>query len=177
MGLADVREMFEPKGEKPEWEMLYDFLKQVGKGEVVEYQQLSNALGRDLLKSRTPIYKAMQRLEAQDNRSLANVPGVGYRITTAQEHEGLARSHHLRSRRQLKKSHSKIKSADRTELSREERQRFDALEMAVKQQADMLRRLESRVTRVEERQEVQQDATSEKLDKLTEALKRHGIEV
>ncbi len=176
MAVIDAREIFAPKGEKPEWEILYEYLKECGKGDLVKYEQLSNLLGRDFLKGRTPIYKAMRRLEDEDHRSLLNVKNAGYRITVAQEHEGLARQHHKRSRRQLTKSYGKIKSADRTELSREERQRFDALEMSIKQHADMIRRLEARVNKVEAKQD-QQKVASEKLDKLMEALKRHGIEV
>ena len=170
------RDIFKPKGEVAEWEMLYDFLTTKEKGTVIKYAQLSAVLGRDLLEARSPLYRAMQELEMKDSRSLINVPGVGYRITIAQEHEGLARKHHKKSRRQIAKSLMKIESADKSQLTREERQRFENIEISLKQQADMIKRLDKRVAVVEQKQKTH-DGTAAKLDKLMAALERHGIKI
>lgn len=176
MTVIAARKVFEPKGSKSEWEMLYDFLRPLEKGTIIKYDQLSSVMGRNILEARGPVYRAMQELERQDNRSLANVVGIGYRITIAQEHEGLAKHHHAKSKRQMKKALLKVTSADKSQLTREERARFEAMELAIKQQGDMIKRLDSRVAVVEKKQE-KHDTTSAKLDKLMDALKRHGIEV
>lgn len=168
--------LFEPKGEKAEWEMLYDYLRPLKQGDLVTYKQMSSILGKDIRKSRTAIYRAMKKLEEKDNRSLLCVLRTGYRITIAQEHEELAGKHHKRARRQLNRAISKISSADRTQLTREDRQRFDSMELALRQQQDMIKRLNDRVAVVEEKQNAQNDM-SEKISKMVEALKRHGIEI
>ncbi len=170
------RRPFETIGEKARWKFIYEFLRPMKKGTIIKYSQLSNVIGKDIRHLRTPIYRAMQELETNDNRSLLNIPNIGYRITVAQEHEGLTRHHHKKSKRQMKKALQKVTSADRSQLTREERVRFDAIELTIKQHAEMIKRLDTRVQKVEEKQ-IEQDDTSAKLDKLMAAMKRHGIEV
>lgn len=169
---------FKPKGDRAEWEPVYDELRAADVGEVVTYERLTDVLGRDFLADRGPIYRATTALEESNKRTVVNVPKVGYRIATAEEHEPLARGHHKRSRRQLRSAIRKIASADRTQLDPAARQRFDALELNMGRQADMLRRLSERVDRVEKvtaRYEVSTGEMSDRLEKLEEMLRKHGI--
>lgn len=175
---------FTVKGAKPEWELIYDRLRQANVGEVVTYTELSGILGRDFHTARNPFYKALQLLEGQNLRSMACVPKVGYRVVEASEHEQLARGQHRKSRRALRRSLSKLSSADRSRLAPADRERYDRLEMNVSRQADALRRLESRVSRVElavteARQETreQSEAMTTQFSKLLDALRRQGIDV
>jgi len=167
---------FQPKGEKAEWEMIYDYLKSKEKGALISYKELSKVINRDFASNRSPIYRAMKEMEIEDDRSLLNVRGYGYKITIAQDHEGLAFLHHKKSRRQMNTAKRKITSADMTQLSQAERARFREIELALSQQAEMIKRLDKRVTVVEEKQKTQGDTTA-RLDKLIDALKRHGIEI
>lgn len=176
MTVSESRKRFEPKGEMAEWEMLYSFFRPLEKGTIARYEQISNVLGRNILTNRSPVYRAMKELETKNNRSLLNIPQIGYRITIAQEHENLARLHHKKSRRQITKAVGKIASADKVQLTREERLRFENIELALRQQADMIKRLDARVTTVEQKQKTQDD-TAIKLDRLMIALERHGIKV
>ncbi|WP_435109766.1 helix-turn-helix domain-containing protein [Nocardiopsis synnemataformans] len=174
--------MFEPKGERPEWQMIYDHVVLLAPGDVFTHGELDQLLGRDFRSSRSPIYDAMRRLEQSNQRTLATVVGVGYRVASASEHEGLARSHQKRSRRQLGKAVSKASSADRSALAPQERQRIDALEMSLRQQADMIQRLDTRTAKQAEelkklRRETSEDVAevSAKVDRIAELLDKHGI--
>lgn len=141
--------MFETKGEVAEWRLVYDHLTTLRMGDIVTYEFLTKLLGRDFLDAREPFYQANRRLLVTHRRGFENVPSVGYRMITAEEHEKMANKHHRRGRRQLKRSLSYIHNVDRTQLSPEALRRFDALEDNLARQVDFTRRLDSRVAKVE----------------------------
>ena len=99
-------------------------------------------------------------------------------MAEAREHEGLAQSHHRRSRRQLGKAKRKLVSADRSRLTADEKTRFTALEVHVSQQQDMLRRLSAKQAQMQTAQ-VKTNAdvveVKEQVGRLTALLERHGI--
>ena len=162
--------MFEPQGAIPKWRMVYDVLKQHNVDDVITYGQLQALLGTSSW--RGPVYKAMETLERNDSRTLKNERGVGYRVARATEHEGLARQHHNKSRRSLKRSVNKLASADRTQLTRDMRKRFDELELTQKRHADALGRFGIRLDNIERRQDKTENVVSE----LHDLLRRHGID-
>lgn len=139
--------MFEPKADKAQWRLIYDLLADLPVGGTVTYDAMSEAIGQDIRANRGPIYRATKQLEEEHRRTIISVPRIGYRIAQAAEHEDLARSHHKRARKQVAKSYRKLHSADRAALTPEQRHRFDRLEVTVSRQADMIRRLDARVTR------------------------------
>ncbi len=141
--------LFKPKAELPQWKMVYDELQMLNVGETIEYEALAAAVGFDVRSNRSPIYKAQRVLETEQHRTIANVLGVGYRVVEALEHETLARKHHKRSKKQLSKATARIRSADRSKLSAEDRKRFDAIELNLSRQSEMIRRLDNRVQQVE----------------------------
>ncbi|MEV4672685.1 hypothetical protein AB0K34_13605 [Actinomadura sp. NPDC049382] len=173
---------FEPKGDLPEWQLIYQRVSTLDEGTVLTYDDLDEILGRDFRSDRSPIYRCITELEKADHRTLATVRGSGYRIAAANEHERLAVGHHHRSRRQMRKAVSKAASADRSKLTPEERKRIDGLEMSLRQHADMIRRLEARdEQRQAEIKALRRDTSadvaeiSERVDRLTELLERHGV--
>lgn len=175
--------MFEIKGDQAEWRIIYAKALTLNVDDVLTYEDLNDLLDREFLISRSPIYRAITELEKVDSRTLANVKGVGFRVAAANEHEGLARVHHKRSRRQLRKAVGKAASADRSALTPEERKRIDGLELSLRQHSQMIRRLEQRDEhRAAEikalRREKNSDVAelSERVDRLAELLNRHGIE-
>lgn len=174
--------MFKTKGDQAEWVTVYEALAALPVGETLTYEQLDEALSRDFRQDRGPIYRATRQLERDDHRTVCAVRNVGYRIVEAREHEALARNHHKRSRRQLKKAVAKAASADRTALTAEERKRIDGLEMSLRQHSQMIRRLEARdEQRAQEikalRREKNADVAelSERVDRLAALLDRHGV--
>lgn len=173
---------FEPKGDLPEWQLIYQRVSTLDEGTVLTYDDLDEVLGRDFRGDRSPIYRCIGELEKVDHRTLAVVRGSGYRIAAANEHERLAVGHHRRSRKQMRKAVSKAASADRSKLTPEERKRIDGLEMSLRQHADMIRRLEARdEQRQAEIKALRRDTSadvaeiSERVDRLTALLERHGV--
>lgn len=174
--------MFEVKGDQAEWRMIYARTLALAVDDVIKYTELDEILDRDFRQNRSPIYRVIAELEKSNARTLAIVRGVGYRVAAASEHEGLARAHHQRSRRQMKKAVNKAASADRSALTPDERQRIDKVEMSLRQHAQMIRRLEMRdEQRAAEiknlRRQTNADVAelADRVDRLTELLERHGV--
>jgi LAS superfamily LD-carboxypeptidase LdcB len=163
---------FQPKGEVAEWTMVYDILVTMDIGQVLRYSELDQILDRDFIANREPIYRAMRQLEEHDHRTLANVVNEGYRLVEAAEHEGLARHHHKKSRRQMRKSLNKIKSADRNRLDVEQQKKFDEMELTLSRHEQAIKRIDARgaahAKAIED--------NNQRLTKLEETLRRHGIE-
>ena len=177
-------EIFRPKGDQPEWRLIYDEFRKHGPGDVVTYQRLTDILGRGFLANRSPLQRAVKELETADHRTLVCERGTGYRVAAATEHEELAHAHRQRSRRQLGKAVSKARSANRAELSPDQVRRLDDLEGHLSQHAGMLARLAARdKRRAEEIRNLRRNTTSEiagissQVDQLADALRRHGIDI
>jgi len=176
--------MFKPKADRPQWQAIYDRLAHMSIGDVVTDEQLA-ALLPDAPEGsvRSAYARAVREIEDNDKRTFARVRKVGYRMVEAAEHEGLARRQHRSAKRRIASAGRKVRSADRSQLTPEQRRRFDAMEVHIKAQADMTRRLEARMERVEAavkntRREAKTDVAelSGRLDRLTELLTRHGID-
>lgn len=174
--------MFETKGDTAEWRLIYNHALTLNIGATITYDDFERILGRDLRDSRTPVYDAMRHLEKDAHRTLTAVTNTGYRIAEPSEHEGLAKHHHRKSKRQLRRAVSKASSADRSALSPEERKRIDNVEMALRQHSDMIQRLDTRTREQakalkELRRATNEDVAevSEKVDRLESLLQRHGI--
>lgn len=176
--------MFTPKGAVAEWRIIYNAIRELNPGDTVTYDQLNDLLGRDFRSCCGPLYRAVTEFQKCDSRTLVNVRGTGYRVAAAAEHEALARVHSRRSRRQLSKAAATARSARRAELTREQARRLDSLEVRYTRHADMLVRL---TRRDRERQEEIQDLRrrtsgevaelSAQMDRVTEVLRRHGIDI
>jgi hypothetical protein len=107
---------FTPKGEKAEWQLLYDaLLADADFGATITYTQLDETLGRDFQSNRAPIYRARTELGERRKRWLVPVPTVGYRVTDADEHVRVALDHKRKSRHQLGMA---VKVLSSTDLSR-----------------------------------------------------------
>lgn len=171
---------FRPKADRAEWRMVFDDLTTLDVGDVITYERLDEILGRPFIDGRGPIYRATREMEKVNRRTMTAVPNVGYRVVDATEHEDLARHHHRKSRRQIRKALGKAQSADRSKLTAEQAERIDSVELSLSRQAEMIRRLDTRVGKVEgvvKNVSSKQDQSAEQIAKLTDALRRHGIEV
>ena len=118
--------LFQPKGDTPEWAMVYDKLLDTAQfGDIITYEQLDEALGRRFLDSRSPIYRARHELGAVRSRWLDAVPSVGYRVIEAREHMRVAQRHKTRAKRQLGMMVHVAQVTDITRLTPEELATFD----------------------------------------------------
>jgi len=168
--------MFQVKGDRPQWQTVYERLASMRIGDTITYAEMAallpDAAGGSI---RGAFNRAVRQMEDERKRSFTNVRSVGYKMVDANEHEGLARRHHKKAKRQLATARRKAHSADRSLLSREERSRLDAVELNLARQQEMTSRLDARV-KTESRERKAADAElSERVDRLTELLERHGI--
>lgn len=177
--------MFETKYDRPMWRIVYEHAVTLNVGDILTYDKLAELLPDASEQTRRgALARAVKQIEDDKQRTLANVRLVGYRVVEAKEHEGLARSHHKRSKRQLVKAARKVCSADRSKLSEADKRRFDALELNLTAQLQMIRRLDDRVTANEvalkdaRRQTASSLAVvSDKVERLEAVLRRAGLTV
>jgi len=162
---------FAPKGEQPEWRMLYDLVTGSAVDTVFPYDDFDRALGRDFRENRTPLARVQKELLREDKRVLVNVRGVGYRIAQAREHGELAVGQRQRARRAVDKGVQIVAGADQSSLTPKERQRLTEIEVNLRAQANMLRRTEARVAVLEKSAKHSDD----RLDMLLAELKRKGL--
>jgi hypothetical protein len=126
-GPSGERVPFAPKGDVPEWRLLYDLLLDGAEfGDVITYAELDQALERRFLDNRSPLYRARRELGDQRHRWLEAVPNVGYRVITAAEHLRVAGQHKRRAKTQLGTMQRVTLATDLDALTPEELQRFDA---------------------------------------------------
>jgi hypothetical protein len=118
---------FTPKGDKPEWQILYDaLLGDADFGTVITFEQLDRALGREFQSNRAPLYRARDELGTRRKRWLVPVPTVGYRVTDAEDHVRVAVDHKRKSRRQLGMAVRVLSSTDLNRLSSDALSEWDS---------------------------------------------------
>lgn len=117
---------FRPKGDKPEWQMIYDsLLMRVDFGDIITHEQLDAVLGRVFIEDRGPLYKARRYLGKHRKRWVEPVEGVGYRVIEAREHMSAAQRRKRRARRQLSMMVEIAEVTDLARLTPEELAQFD----------------------------------------------------
>lgn len=141
---------FQPRGTRPEWRVIFeDVLAGCDFGDLITFDQLDEALGRDFRSSRGPLYRAAEELLATRNRTLASVPGKGYRVAQPNEHADLAQKDHLFGRRRISRALRKATHVDKAKLTADERAAVERLELGYRRHEAMLRRLSDKVARQE----------------------------
>ena len=175
--------MFQVLGDRPQWRTIYEAIAVMNPGDIIKDADL-RALLPDAPEgsARSAFMRAVREAETELSRSFDRVRLVGYKMVAASEHERLARKHHKRGVRQIKTAKRKATSADRSQLTREERARIDAVELNLARQIEMTSRLAARMERVEDelkaaRRQQSTDSAhlAERVDKLAALLERHGI--
>lgn len=139
---------FQPKADRPEWRILYeDLLDGLDFGDLVTYEQLDEALGRDFRANRVPLKRARQELLRTQKRALRFVTNKGYRVAEAREHRDLAQSEHLFGRRKVRRATDLALHVEHSKLTPEERAEIDRLALAYRRHEQLLRRLDAKVER------------------------------
>jgi hypothetical protein len=121
-----VNARFAPKGERPEWRMIYeDLLEGAESGTIITYADLEGLLGRDFAVNRGPLYRARRTLGELRHRWLEAVPNVGYRVVEPLEHMRISAGHRRKSRRQVGMAIRVLESTDLTQLTTDALAKFD----------------------------------------------------
>lgn len=166
--------LFQPKGTQAIWRPLYEHLHALEYGTFVPYSKFDELLGRDSRVERGPIYSAMREMERHNHRTLQVVPREGYRIAPPEEHRTLSEKHRKRSYRQVTKARQKIRSAPRELLADDERKWLDETEIRLSQLESGLRHANRRVSKLEKKDEVKQDALA-RIQADLEKLREKGL--
>lgn len=164
--------MFRPKGEYPQWRIIFDRLAAMNIGDVVTDIELQELVPDTTMASiRGSFIRAQKTMELDHKRTFDRVRLIGYRMVEAPEHLDLARRHHKKAKRQVAKAIGKAASADRSLLDREARRRIDEIEESLRRQQEMISRLDQRQSKTEK----DTVAVNDRLDYVVDLLRRHGI--
>jgi hypothetical protein len=167
---------FKPVGTRAMWREIYDNASVLSPGAIITYEDLEVLIGYDLSKpgaSRSPIYRASQELLSRRSKMLIPVPGEGYRVAHATEHETAAKGHQRGARRKLTKAVSVAVNVDRNQLTDAQRKSLDGLADLLMAQNAMLSRHDRRIGDVEK----DVAKVDDRVGVLEQALRTHGIDV
>lgn len=169
---------FQIKGIRPMWVDVYEnVVRGRNVNDVITFAELAEAIPHSSA-PRAVIYRVRQELERQDHRTLESVRGEGWRVAEARDHERLGRAQWRRGRRRVARAGELAQAADRNMLTQDETNRLDALELNARQQADLMRRFERRLTETEQRLgtvEKEKAGHDDRISRLEEQLRRRGL--
>lgn len=117
---------FAPKGEIPEWRMIYEgLLEHANSGDIVTYPEIDAVLGRALDINRGPLYRARRELGEMRKHWLEAIPNIGYRVIEPSEHVRISAVHRRKSRRQVGMAIRVLQSTDLAQLSGDALSKWD----------------------------------------------------
>jgi len=121
---------FEASGD-PKWLPLFEVLRRHVPGDVIGYDELlaDAGMSRDVVHRH--VTRATRELERVCQRTVRSLPGVGYQVASAGEHEVLAARQLRLARRRVRRSAEIVNSANPEELDVSERRRLENLQMHV----------------------------------------------
>lgn len=107
---------FKPAGEQARWRIAYGLLRTTETGSILTYEKLGEALGLHPRTDRQKIQQAVKTAERRfledDKRAIEAVANEGYRVVDARGHLVLARTHHIKSSRELDRGHAVAVNVD-----------------------------------------------------------------
>jgi len=116
--------MFKPKGEKPYWEMIFDYLVDKPVDMVITYAELSKVIGQDIEDNRSSVYKARKRLLEETDHYLVVVRDVGYKIIEGMSIMKISKGRQLSAGRQIKTADFETSNIDTKKLSPEDKKKL-----------------------------------------------------
>ena len=147
--------MFEPKGEKPYWEMIFDYLKDKEVGDSITYDELSEVIGKDITQSRSAVYKARKRLLEHSNNFLEIERGAGYKIVEGMDIMKHAKNRHKFAKHQIVAADYETANIDVAILAPEEKKK---LQDFMSHNANIQQAFSNRIDRIEKANQVTQIA-------------------
>lgn len=166
--------LFSPRSPdgRAEWRIALDLFLKTPQGGVVTHEALGAALNRDPVDERHAIYaacaKAGRELRKSHSRSIAAVPGVGYRVLEASEHEQQAYGYHTQATRRMNTAVAVLRSTPLDDLTPEQRRRTLAATAVMSNMASVL-------THVASEQRKQEAAIESLRSKVTNLEEQMGI--
>jgi len=166
-------ELFKPLSEHSRREMMLSLFATAEYGSTIPYDTLSEVLKvHDRLILQQAVNSAKPALERLHNKAVVVVRNVGYRVALPSEHLGLARNHQNKSRRALRRGHSKVVNVDMNQLTQGERAAVQIAATTLALQIDYMRRNDLRVSRLEETATLVQGQSERAMDEVAELRAR-----
>lgn len=164
---------------RSKWEIIYEHLKQYQIGDVVTDESLQDLLP-EMCKDGicTAFHRAAKEMLQRDLRAFERVRLIGYRMVESREQGRLALNQYTKAKRRIKASKDLVVHVDQGRLTWDERRRLDLIEDHLSKQQAMMRRLNERQLKSEERIAVNEKevlAQEDRLSRVEEILRRHGI--
>lgn len=172
--------MFEAKQPQAQWQVVYERLQLLQINDVITDDALRSLLPEAPWNSVvTAFHRAAKEMLAEHLRAFERVRTVGYRMVQPREQERLALGQHKKARRRNKAAKALATNVDHTQLTSDERRRLAAVEDHLVRVDEMMNRLSRNQLKHDRRIAVTEKdsaALTDRLDRLTEMLRRHGIQ-
>lgn len=146
---------FQPKGSRALRVIIAEMAARAGLGDVLTFTELAEAIdvaddtaGRGQV--RQAVSAARPLLLADHGRALVAVRGKGYRVALPGELAGIAQDHRRRADTQISKALAIIDHADMSTATDEERRRFQAVGVVVRNLHRRMTSAEQRIADLEE---------------------------
>jgi len=116
--------MFKPKGEKPLWKFIYNYVLPLNLGDVVSYEGLSAVVGQDVKINRTVVYSANKHLLRDTKRLLVVERGIGYKVVDGMDIMYHAEKRHDMANRHVSLANFETKNINTIKLTPDEKQKL-----------------------------------------------------
>lgn len=116
--------MFQPKGDKPYWEMIYNHLVDLSVGDIITFDDIEDLTGAPLNNSRSAVLKARKELLKDTGKYLKAVRGEGYKVVSGLNIMDISKNRHRSANRQVKAADFETAHINPVELDPEERQKL-----------------------------------------------------
>ena len=166
---------FEPKGERAEWQYIYDAIREMDVDEVITYDEIGALLGRPFADNRAPMYRALKELLNVHSRHMVTVRGTGYRMAKASEHADTGMAYHRRSRLQNERAVDVVTNVRRDEMDRHEVARNDQVQRQVAHMAQQQRAFEKKLQAQEAALSLVKSNTAIDEDMMAAAILRSSV--
>lgn len=164
---------------RPKWEIVYGHLQQHQIGDIVTDASLKDLLpGMKMDSIRTAFHRAAKEMLQRNLRAFERVRLVGYKMVESREQGRLALGQHTKAKRRIKAGRDLVVHVDHERLTWDERRRLDLIEDHLSKQQAMMRRLNERQLKAEQRIAVTEKETlvqDDRLSRVEDLLRRHGI--
>ena len=116
--------MFKPKGEKALWKLVYEYVVPLKLGQLLTYEDLSEAADQDIKLNRSLIYTANKHLLKDLKRMLVVERGIGYKIVDGLDIMDNADMRQIRAKRRVSLAHFETKNINTVKLTPDEKDKL-----------------------------------------------------
>ena len=170
---------FAVRGEVSEATIIERCLLEVEIDQVITYDQLSEALGRDFFDNRSPFYAARERVQREKKTTFVVETGVGYRRVAPNEHYSVGRGFAAKAGRAGRRGRRVVVNTDYNGLTEIERKSLEGLDERLRGLDEYNRRTTRQMNRLEKavadnREESRADIAEvkEQMETLAENLRK-----